>query len=58
MSKCFTCGGPTEGDAESCSAACFYELEAELGTPLAGRGAGGLVVEEAEAVAREAAEEK
>jgi hypothetical protein len=58
MATCLTCGDPTDDDVEFCSAGCFYEMEADLGAPLAGRGAGGLIVEEAEAVAREAAEEK
>lgn len=36
MSTCFTCGDPTEDEAEFCSPACFWTGEAELGVPLAG----------------------
>jgi hypothetical protein len=36
MTNCFICGEPTEGDAEFCSASCFYTGEADLELPLAG----------------------
>lgn len=58
MTTCLNCGDTTESEAEFCSAACHYEMEAELGTALSGRGVAGLIVEEAEAVAREAAGDK
>jgi hypothetical protein len=55
MNTCLTCGDPTEDGTEFCSGTCFYEMESELETPLAGHTLGELVVEAAEAEARRAA---
>lgn len=56
MPICLTCGDPAKDGVEFCSSACFYEMESELETPLAGHSLGELVVEAAEAETRKAAD--